>query len=461
MKGKRTALPVTVLLTGIFLFLPFEQAQATPQPETIARSFVEGFVSKDGAIVDMMDAKMRESFGAERAAATADAITARGGKFLAIDRAVTGKNGGYSIVLLSCSYDRIRITFRVVIDGTGKVAGFFVADLQPREEWRLPPYAKAGSWRDEEVEVGAPGWPLKGSLSIPSGKGPFPAVVLVQGSGPSDRDETIGPNKIFADIAAGLASQGIAVLRYDKRTLVYADKMAKVASTIGVREETVDDAVAALAFVSRDSRIDVGRVFLLGHSLGAMLAPMIGADAKARKIPVAGLVMLAPPESPLEDVIVDQFRYLYKEGSAKAGSATDSVSAADVAKIEEEARRVKELAALPSPNDPSPSLLPLGIPASWWRSIAGYDPLRSALGLGLPLLVIHGSRDYQVRPAEAALWEKGLAGTRDARALLIVGLNHLMLDGKGPSGPAEYQQASHVDRRLIEIVSDFILARHN
>ena len=432
---------------------PLGGLAADPSPEAIARDFLARFVSKDAGIVGMMDAKMRAAFGATEAAKTEDGLAAQGGKFMKLGDARTERKGDFAIVVIRGNYDKLSLDFRVTIDEAGMVAGFFVSDLRSLAQWGLPPYAKRGAWKDEEVIVGAAGWPLHGSLSIPEGKGPFPAVLLVQGSGPSDRDETIGPNKIFADMAAGLATDGIAVLRYDKRSLVHADEMAELASTIGVREETVDDALAALAFLAQDRRIDSKRIFLLGHSLGAMLGPMIASEARARDIPVAGLVLLAPNESPLEDVIVRQVEYL-----SKPALGGESLGAAEVSKLEAAALRVKALGAAPSPEDPAPSLLPLGIPASWWRSIAGYDPLRSARELGLPLLVIHGSRDYQVGPVEAALWKKGLADIKAAKVMLIDGLNHLMIDGSGPSTPAEYEKPGHVDRRAIGEVAGFLLS---
>src|SRR5213596_1729423 len=106
------------------------------------------------------------------------------------------------------------------------------------------------------------------------GDGPFAAVLLVHGTGPNDRDETIGPNKPFRDLAGGLASRGIAVLRYDKRTKAYSAEYAKKGS-ISIREEVIDDALAAIAFLRSQPRIDKERIFVIGHSLGAILVPEI------------------------------------------------------------------------------------------------------------------------------------------------------------------------------------------
>src|SRR5262249_57372826 len=125
-----------------------------------------------------------------------------------------------------------------------------------------------------------------------AGAGPFPGVGLAHGSGPNDRDETIAQNKPFKDLALGLASRGIAVLRYDKRTKVYPAKMAGLAG-LTVKDEVVDDAIAAASMLRSQPRIDPARVFVLGHSLGGMLVPRIAAaDAK-----LAGVIVMAggPP----------------------------------------------------------------------------------------------------------------------------------------------------------------------
>src|SRR2546425_10392277 len=111
--------------------------------------------------------------------------------------------------------------------------------------WTRPAYSKPDAFRESEVTVGADQWKLPGTLTVPTGSGPFTGIVLVHGSGPNDRDETIAATKVFKDLAEGLASRGVAVLRYEKRTRQYG---ARVASMQGltVDDETVTDAARAL-----------------------------------------------------------------------------------------------------------------------------------------------------------------------------------------------------------------------
>lgn len=165
-----------------------------------------------------------------------------------------------------------------------------VPDLPPSVTSAAPASTR---FTEESVTVGAEKWALQGTLPIPVGP-VAAAVVLVHGSGPNDRDETLGPNKPFRDLAWGLADRGIAVLRYEKRTRQYAGKMAGNPN-LTVREETTDDAILAAALLRAHDRIDPKRVFVLGHSLGGTLAPRIAAEDRS----LAGLIILAGATRPL------------------------------------------------------------------------------------------------------------------------------------------------------------------
>ena len=129
--------------------------------------------------------------------------------------------------------------------------------------------AQTGPSTERAVAVGAaPGLP--GTLTLPAGTARVPAVVLVHGSGPHDRDETVGVNKPFLDLAEGLAAQGIAVLRYEKRTRVAP--LSFIGRRFTVNDEVVDDAVAAVQLLRTEPGIDPARIVVVGHSLGAVRA---------------------------------------------------------------------------------------------------------------------------------------------------------------------------------------------
>jgi dienelactone hydrolase len=156
---------------------------------------------------------------------------------------------------------------------------------------------------NEKIVIGAETkYPLNGILAIPEATtGLFPAVVLVHGSGPSNMDEKIGNVTPFKDLAEGLSARGIAVLRYDKRTFVYGKQMRNDIG-LSVKEETIEDAILAADFLRSDPRIHSSKVFILGHSMGGMLAPRIDVEGGN----FAGIIIMAGSPRKLEEIIMDQ-----------------------------------------------------------------------------------------------------------------------------------------------------------
>jgi dienelactone hydrolase len=301
------------------------------------------------------------------------------------------------------------------------------------------PYVREEAFGEREVTVGAGEWALPGTLSTPSGRGPFPALVLVHGSGPNDRDETVGGAKPFRDLAWGLASRGVAVLRYEKRTRQHGSQLAAVKG-FTVQQETVDDALAAADLLRHTPGIDPDRVFVLGHSLGGMLIPRIG----ARDPRLAGLIVLAGAAKPLEDILLQQVAYL----DAADGTVTDAEKSR-FESLKAEIARVKAL----KPGDTGTAL---GIPDSYWLDLRGYDPPAAAKALKQPLLILQGERDYQVTMDNFAAWKQALAGRPNVTFKTFPKLNHLFIAGEGKSTPAEYEQPGHVAEAVIAEIAGWI-----
>jgi poly(3-hydroxybutyrate) depolymerase len=189
------------------------------------------------------------------------------------------------MVITTCEFDRASLDMQFAFDAQGKISGFAMRPTAPAAvPYALPGYARHASYTEEELTIGSREWALPAALDMPIGPGPFPFVVLVHGSGPGDRDETVGSEKPFRDLGVGLASRGVAVLRYDKRTNVYGAKIAAARASFTVNQETVDDALEAINAGQSRLKIDPARIFLLGHSLGGMLIPRMA--ARARVLPV-------------------------------------------------------------------------------------------------------------------------------------------------------------------------------
>ena len=224
--------------------------------------------------------------------------------------------------------------------------------------------------------MGTGKWSLPGTLTLPRGKGPFPAVVLLHGSGPNDRDETIGPNKPFRDLAWGLASRGIAVLRYEKRTKQHRAEIAAMVDKLTVEEETVMDALAAVSLLRNTPEIDKSRIFVLGHSLGGMLIPRIG----LRDRDIAGFVIMAGSSRPFEDILYEQYEYIFNLDNKLTDYEKKHLKQVKV--------QVEMVKSSKLTKDTSSTLLPLGIPASYWLDLRNYDPAKEAVKLTGPILIL-------------------------------------------------------------------------
>lgn len=300
------------------------------------------------------------------------------------------------------------------------------------------------SLRDEHpLAVPSPLGPLPGTLTRPAGEGPFPAILLVAGSGPSDRDETIGPNKPFLDLAQGLAAAGIASYRYDKRTLTYGAKM--VDQPLTVDDEVTTDAVAALELLARQPRVDPRRVFLLGHSLGALMAPRI-----AQRVPsLAGVVMMAAPTSLDLDVVLRQTRYVLGLRGMSRAQIDAAVAPIEVA---------RDAMARANPAHPPPGTF-FHAPATYWLSLRGVHPIAAAKRLSEPMLIMQGRGDYQVSPTlDFAKWSSAFAHCRRVTLKLYPGLSHLFMPSGTTPSPADYAKAGHVDGKVISDLVAWIVA---
>lgn len=211
-------------------------------------------------------------------------------------------------VVATCEFANGSLDIKITFDDATKIAGFYFSPTKKVVKSPPPPYAKPESFEEIEITFGKKEWELPGTLTLPKSDKPVPAVILVHGSGPQDRDQTIGVNKPFRDFAMGLASKGIAVLRYDKRTLKHSVKVVQNYNTFTFREETIVDAIEAVHYLEKNNKIDNKKIYIAGHSLGAFVAPQILTDEPS----IAGAIMLAAFARPLEDLIIDQYTYLFR-----------------------------------------------------------------------------------------------------------------------------------------------------
>jgi hypothetical protein len=374
-------------------------------------------------LVEMFTPEMRAQLGEERLRRQVGPQMRSLGAVQKIGEPVIEPAGKLKVAVITVKFSTATIDWRFTVDPEGKIAGlFFQPAAGSAGTWDRPPYSHPESFREREITVGEGAWKLPGTLTFPVNTGgAAPGIVLVQGSGPQDRDETIGPNKPFRDLAEGLASRGIAVLRYEKRTKVYASRMTTM-KDLTVEQETIDDAVKAAALLRTEPEIASSRVFVLGHSLGGYVAPRI-AEKESR---LAGLVLMAANVRPLEALIEDQLQSMGMSGE-------------DLQKAKVEIMKA--------------------VPPAYMEDLRNYNPVETARMLSLPILILQGERDYQVTLKDFSLWRAGLGDRPNVTFRSFPALNHLFIAGQGRSTPAEYARAGHVDEAVIEVVANWVKRR--
>jgi dienelactone hydrolase len=358
---------------------------------------------------------------------------------------------GVTVVKIPVTFESGQSTVVISADGEGRLFGVQLAPgdsahaAEPTS-WAPPAYADPARFEEQDVVLGSGPLAVPGTLCLPRGDGPWPAVVLLGGSGPADRDSTIGRNKPFKDLAWGLASRGVAVVRFDKVTYAHGAELAGK-TDLTVVDEYLPDASAAVRLLREHPAVDAERVFLLGHSLGGTVSPRVAASEPS----VAGLVILAGGVQPMHWAAVRQVRYLASlspETAAASGPAIEAMT------------KQAELIDSPdlSASTPAAELL-FGVPAPYWLDLRGYDPVATAAALGKPILLLQGGRDYQATVAEdLAGWQAGLAGRSDVSFRVYAGDNHFFFTGEGLSSPAELDVVQHVDSAAVGDIADWMLA---
>jgi dienelactone hydrolase len=367
------------------------------------------------------------------------------GKYKSTGITSVEENGPYTLTVTPVQFEKMPLLLKINIDSFYRIAGLFV--VPGGEQYTPPSYVNTLSFIEYKLNFGKAPFTMDGMLSVPRANRTSPVVIILGGSGPTDKDGTIGYNKPLKDIAWGLASRGVAVFRFDKRTQRHGVTLfgSTYLKTFSPEQEYVEDALEIIAMLKKHAKIDSSQIYLLGHSQGGMMAPRIAQRAKSLK----GIILLSANASSLQDLMIEQLDYLYSyEGPDDDGKKA-------------EAQKLKVQAAYALRKDLKPDapvdLLPMGTPASYWIYLNNYNQVEIAKQLKRErILVLQGERDYQVPVKEYDKWRTELSSKPNAQFQLFPQLNHLMMPGEGKPSPDEYSKANHVAESVLTTLTDWI-----
>ena len=352
-------------------------------------------------------------------------------------------------------FQRCKFGLKVTFSPSHKILGL---KFQPpiaiglTSEWMPPQYVTEYSFVEAETSVRTGIWPaVKGTLTIPTKPGSNPAVILLSGSGNNDRDISIGAIKPAKDLAWGLASKGIVVLRLDKPTLKLVYKLF-VTKDITMEDEYMPHNLAGIKLLAKYPEVDPSQIYVIGLSLGGRIAPRLCGRSP---IPIAGMISMAGNSRSLVETGSYQMKWFQKH------FPRDETAFQNELAVMEELGRVLE-----SPDcnfrSPNPTKgLPGSIPLSYLLEDKKTDPVELGKGLKVPMLFLQGDQDFQVTVNDDfRRWREGLhlAETQGrATFKLYEGLNHPFIRYKGhEKGLKQYDEPGHVEEEVVNDIADWI-----
>jgi dienelactone hydrolase len=367
------------------------------------------------------------------------------GEYKSYSSVTTEKRDSLNAVFVRCDFEKTKMDLQMVYNQKNKIVGMFFTPPKNKAAYLAPEYAQVHKFYESKLTLTSGKYLLPGALCVPNNTKNPPVIILVAGSGPNDKDETIGANKPLKDLALGLSSNGIATYRFDKRTLTYGKEIKGNISKLTIEDEVVEDVLNAVKMIKKNPLFKSSKIYIVGHSLGAMCSPLIASKSKL----ITGIVLLAGNARPLEDVLLEQYNYIFNLDSL------DTNEKVEITKLTQQIQVVKNPQLLKKATD---NELPLQLPSSYWQLLTKYNQLNVAKKIKQPILVIQGERDYQVTMKDFNLWKQNLNTDSKNSFISYPTLNHLLMSGEGKSTPTEYEKQGNVDEKIITDISTWIKA---
>jgi len=415
------------------------QEEQIQKSEQLLKYVIEG---KGSDAFAMLNEKVRAAVSAEQLGGMWKSLEGQFGKLKKKGEWQTNDIGGQPIIFVDLAFELYSLRFITAFDKDG-LANTIRFAPSPIQASVVNVQPDTSYFKESEIKVCTGKFELPGILCMPKVKENVPVAILLHGSGPNDRDETIGPNKVFRDLAWGLAKEGIASIRYDKRTNIYGTRSTAEGEGLTLNSEVVDDAVSAIMLAKSLKQINPEKIYLVGHSLGAMLAPLVATRCKQLK----GIIMMSGNARSLEDLLPEQVEYI---------TSLDGLSAEEEKQLKELKTQVANVKKLGKRGYDSSISLPLGLPASYWKDLNTYKQTDVARKLTLPILILQGERDYQVTMEDYNMWFSVLHNRPNVTFKLYPKLNHLYREGTGKSTLSEYMKPGEMPQYVVKDIADWI-----
>ena len=426
---------VIVLALLVTASFGFSQDNDKEVFEDYLTSFLNGDYDR---AVEMQTEQMTKVFSIQSMKQSSDVIVKQYGKPESEYSTELIEQDGFKVYIILMKTTKGYIKFTVTVDENSKISGFFAAPVQdPRKSI---PYVNKDSFTEQKVKFGVKEWKLDGVLTIPNNKDTYPLMIIVGGSGPTDMNGTVGPNTPYKDIAEGLATSGIGVLRYNKRAAQYSSKISSAIEEIEniLDFEYVNDLLEAIDYASNIE--GVNQILLAGHSLGGTIVPKIASNSKK----IDGIVLLAPGVRRFAQISLDQNRY-----------AKDYFGITD-----EQMKQVEQLFTMILNHElPENMSIQEGLTVGYYYEMDQYRPLDDLTSYKKPTLVIQGVEDFQATMKGDFLPLKEKYGERKNFSFIALnGINHLFM--KSEEGvfhwTDEYNKPGFVDKRVIDAIVEWI-----
>ena len=433
---KKLAIVILTLCLGMSIFSGCKKTSLIENEKELknisekASNYTDMFIAEEyDSIVKNFDTTIKASVSANQLKDAWVATTKNAGEVKDIKIAVEGFTAVSTITFTGGSAVAVTFTFS---PQNGKIEGLWLKPAQGEIE-----LTDNELFKESSVLIGE--YDLLGVYTVPKNNENTPIVVMVQGSGQSDYDETVGKanNKPFRDIAHALGEQGIATLRFNKRFFQKPDIATK---ELTIYDEYMEDVKQAIVFCQ-----DKGykNIYVLGHSLGGMSVPKIAKDNPA----VSGIISMAGTIRGLEDVMYDQNMQAIAEMQT-----TQQQKDVLIKQVKEQFDAVKALKI-------GDKTAPFGVHATYWLSLKSLDTENISKQLQIPMLILQGSADFQVNTEkDFKAWKTALEGKDNAQFMLYEGLTHMFMPQKlsGKLDIAEYDIENNIPKYVTDDIAVWI-----